>query len=173
MLVNPKKDLYLAIKDRLIDQVKALKHIRLYNNQFDRETVEEAWAYPCAFIEFNQMLHEAAAYNQQRSNFVVRVYVGFESLKTEDLEIFDLVQEIYIALQGYSGQLFSSLQRIEETQDTDHDNVIVWQIDFSTMVSDCVSDPRDGLEETIITQIHINTDLDIDNPVVRSGDGQF
>lgn len=173
MAVNPKKDLYLAIKDRLIDKVKAVQHIRLYNNQFDRETVEEAWAYPCVFVEFTQMLHEAVAYNQQQGDFIVRVYVGFESLKTEDLEIFDLVQDIYVALQGFSGQLFSSLQRVEETQDTDHDNVIVWQIDFSTMVADCTSDPRADLQETTIATLEVNKQLDVDNPIIRSGDGVF
>jgi len=170
---NPKKDLYLAVKGRILDQVKSIKHVLLYNNQFDRETVEEAFTYPNCFIEFVQMIHSGVTLNQQKSDIQIRVHIGFESLEKEDLTMFDLIQEVYVALQGLDGDLFSALQRIEERQDIDHDNVIVWQLDFECNLTDCSSDPRANLDEVVIGTLEIGADLDIDNDIIRSGDGVF
>lgn len=170
---NPKKDLYLDVRQRILDKVPEVKHVLLFNNQFDRDTEEEAFTYPCVFIEFLQLIHSGVASNQQKSDIQIRLHVGYESLKTEDLGLLDLVQSVHLAVQGFSGQLFSGLQRIEERQDIDHDNVQVWQIDYETNLTDCVTDPKANLKSFTIANLEIDKDLDIDNDIVRTGDGDF
>ena len=170
---HPKRDLFLAIKARLFDQVKEIKHIRLFNNQFQRDTVEEAYNPDAVFIEFLQLTWVGVARNQQTADTVIRLHINFESLKTEDLEVFERVQKVYLALQGFNGPLFSSMQRVNDEQDTDHDNVIVWKTDFHTQMQDCTSDPRASLDTFTISQIDIDAQLDIDYEIIRTGDGIF
>lgn len=170
---NAKKDLYLAVRQQILDKVPAVKHVLLFNNQFDRDTEEEAFTYPCVFFEFVQLIHSGVTLNQQKSDIQIRLHIGYESLFTEDLGIFDLIQDINVAIQGFSGPLFSGLQRIEERQDLDHDMCNIWQIDYECNLTDCATDPRANLKEHTIATLVINKELDIDNPIIRTGDGNF
>lgn len=171
--MNAKKDLYLDVKKRIKDEVKDVKHVLLFNNQFDRDNIEEAFTYPCVFIEFVQLIHTGVVQNQQKSDIQIRLHIGYESLETEDLGIFDLVQNIHIAVQGFSGAFFSGLQRIEERQDLDHDNINIWQVDYECNLTDCITDPRNKQIQHTITSLELEKELDIDNPIIRSGDGNF
>lgn len=173
-MANPKRDLYLAIRQQILNEVKEIKHVLFYNNQFDRDNEEEAFLYPNCFIEFNQMLWTSTTQGQQRGDIDVKVYLGFERYETESLTIFDTIQNVFVALQGFAtGVLFSPLNRIEEEQDVNHDNVIVWTITFKTSLIECESDTRTGLTETTIATLEILKEIDIDNEVIRTGDGDF
>jgi len=170
---HPKRDLYLSLKFRLLS-IEGVDHVRLYNNQIQRDTVEEAYKQGnTVFIEFIQLTWTNVTLNQQRSETIVRLHIVFESLLTEDLALFERVQTIHLAIQGFNGPLFTSMQRTNEEQDTDHDNIIVWKTDYTTQLSDCTTDPRASLDTHTITQIEINSMLDIDDLVIRSGDGDF
>jgi len=170
---NPKKDIYNAIKARILDQVQEIKHVLLFNNQFEKDNQEEAFLYPNAFIEFSQLLSTGTTQQVQNVDMNVTIYMGFERYETESLTIFDTIQSVYIALQGFSGACFSGLQRIEEVQDTDHDNVIIWKTIFSTTATDAEAHPSNKLVEANVTNLNITSDLDIDNDVIRTGDGVF
>jgi hypothetical protein len=170
---HPKRDLYLALKSRLLS-ITGVEHVRLYNNQIQRDTVEEAYKQGnTVFVEFIQLTWTGAASGQQRGETVVRLHVVFESLLTEDVTLFERVQNVHLSIQGFNGPLFTSMQRTNEEQDTDHDNIIVWKADYITQLSDCTTDHRSGLDTHTITQVEINAQLDIDNEIVRSGDGDF
>ncbi|MCH7902756.1 hypothetical protein IIC68_03310 [archaeon] len=58
--------------------------------------------------------------------------------------------------------------RIAERQDTDHDRVIDWQMDFSTMMLQL------GEESGVIIpggtlDVEVDVDLKIDNDIIRTG----
>lgn len=170
---NPKKDVYLAIKEQILCEVKEVKTVQLWNNQPNRTNEEEAFLYPAAFIEYEQLLWDGNTLQTQSGNTNIKIYATFERYNTDDTTFFDTVQEIYVALQGFGGACFSGLQRIEERQDIDHDQVIIWEMIFNTTITDGEADPRLKRVPATITDLDILTDLDIDNPVIRTGDGNF
>jgi len=174
-MANVKKDIYLAVKARVLDQVKEIKHFLLFNNQFDRDNEEEAFSYPNAFLEFVQMIWTNSTKQQQEGDVHITLWLGFERYEKESLTVFDTIENVHKALQGDAvGSLFTGLQRIEEQQDTDHDNVIIWKVTYSTQITDCETDTDSGKQQFIIgDNLTINKDLDIDNTVIRTGDGVF
>ena len=55
--------------------------------------------------------------------------------------------------------------------DVDHDNVLVWNIVFVSTVTDENSSRFNDLTVTTPTMIQINSSIDIDNIIIRTGDG--
>ena len=163
------KTVYSAILDRLKTYVPELKTIRLFNNQFANENRENAFDYPAAFIEFRRMDYDTAQQGYQKGNYTVSIHMGFVHYETETLVPFDLIHKIYSVLQGFQGATFTSLMRTTDIQDVNHDNLIVWRTDFDFMATDCPD--LINKVETTITELEINRDLDIDNQVIRTGDG--
>ena len=173
-MANPKKDIFLSIRKQVLDQVKEINHMLLFNNQFDRDNEEEAFSYPNCFFEYVQLIWNGNIKQTQTGETQIKLHLGFERYETESLTIFDTIQKVYLALQGFSDtNLFTGLQRIEEEQDTDHDQVIVWTITFSTQITDCEANPDATKQQIIIGDLEIIKKLDIDNPIIRTGDGKF
>ena len=78
-------ELYLDIKARILDQVTDLKDVRLFNNQFLRSNndttdnnTEQAFLYPCCFIEFTDIEYKQQLQNIQEFLGTMRLYIGFE-----------------------------------------------------------------------------------------------
>lgn len=137
------KTLYTELKTEL-ESITALKYVRLFNNQFEHENDNEAFLYPCAFIDFEPTECRDLLMGVQQYDFNVCVYLGFESYKTEDIDILDLKQEIYIKLQRFNStsKMFSMLSRISDTQNFDHDNTQVYEIRFRVTGKDFEADIR-------------------------------
>lgn len=171
--------------------ITELKTIGLYNSQFDREEDEWVRDYPKGFIEFATIpwlppkqttgkgTSSGNTVKQQDSGeVIITIHIGFSYLQDADVSfpLLDvIVQKVYLALQGLSGSYYGPLKRVEERQDPDHDRVLDWQMDFSTMLQEC-GEADSGLVDAndpigTITDITINKDLDIDNPIIRTGDG--
>lgn len=171
---DAKQFLYESIKAQIKAQAPSIKHILLYNSQFDNEKREDAILYPNCFVELSQISWTSQTQGQQRGDVDITIHVGMERYQRESDTTWATIQEVFLALQGFAvGVLFAPLNRIEEIQDIDHDQVIVWKMIFKTSLTECDSDTRAGLDETTITDLCILTDFDIDNPVIRTGDGVF
>lgn len=172
--MNIKRDIYQAIRAQILANVPEIKHCLLFNNQYNKDNEEEAFSYPNAFFEYSQLIWQDVVNQQTKADANITIHLGFERYQTEDLTYFDTIKSVYLALQGFSiGSLFTGLKRIEEVQDTDHDNVIVWKIIFSTQITDCEATADASREQFTITSLEVQTDLDIDQPVIRTGDGNF
>jgi hypothetical protein len=155
--MSTKKDFYLAVRAQL--ETAGVKHVRLYNSQFDEMDNENTFAFPCAFIEFTQLDWLTKSEGYQEADTVVRIHVGFESVKTEELEILDLLETIHSNLQGlHNPEYFTPLDRAFEGQDTNHDNVIVWLLDYDTLLSDNSGNRNLKLVKTTITDLEVNKD---------------
>ena len=166
------KDFYNSLKTQ-IETVSAVKTVRLFNNQFNKDSEENAWAYPAVFIEFLDINWETTQLANQQGSLTIRLHQGFESYATEDLAILDTLQLINAAVHGYQGASFTALQRTNEEQDTDHNQVIIWRTDYITDLVDCSATVKKDLVSATVTEIEILKDLDIDNYVIRTGDGDF
>lgn len=174
------KPLYLSLRTKL-ETITGLKYVRLFNNQFERSNNdnpdgnnEEAFPYPCAFIEFpsdNEQVSAGAG--AKRLNVIVRVHIGFESYKLEDLEVFDLVTLVQDALEGHTDTSFTPLAYSAQRMDYDHNNVYVYQFDFKTTYSDDTKYiKRNAIIKEAPTDLGLTVTLDIDNDIIRTGDGQ-
>ena len=97
-LKNGAKTLYTEIKTEL-EAITGIKYVRLWNNQFERENVNEAFRYPCCLIEFEPTECRDLLNGVQQYDFVVCIHLGFESYKTEDID--KLFEEIKTNLVSF------------------------------------------------------------------------
>ena len=183
-MANVKKAVFESIRDHLAANVKddngkvILGLVALFNNQFDNEDRENAFPYPNVFIEFGTIDWIKKSRNIQQGEVTFTIHCGFESYVTNSIEndaaIFDILERIHKALQGFSdGECFNPLDRVTERQDTDHDNVVVWEMDYTTILLDTAP----ATELKLVTSpgphdLEVIGDLDIDNDVIRTGDGE-
>lgn len=154
--MSAKKKLYLAVKERVL-QNSSVKHCALFNNQFDNMSEENPFLFPCVFVEFSQLQYVTKSEGYQEADAVIRLHVGFESYKTEELEVLDLLDDLHEDLQGFHiNDEFTPLDRNFEGQDTNHDNVIVWQMDYDTLLSDNSGNRNKKLTLTTIGDLEID-----------------
>lgn len=156
--MSTKKDFYLAVKKTILAET-GVKHCRLYNSQFDEMDGEDTFPFPCAFIEFSTLDWKTKSEGYQEAETTIKIHVGFESVKTEELEILDLLEEIHAELQGKHDPLYyTPMDRTFEGQDTNHDNVIVWQVDYDTLLSDNAGNRNNKLVKTTIENLDASAD---------------
>ena len=163
--------LYDAISAQIKAEVAAIKAVQLWNNQVDNEKEEEARIHPSAYIEFSSIVWDELTKGSSEGQIVVTIKTVIERLQTDDRTFLTIVDDVYKALQLFQGVQFTPLKRIAERQDTDHDNVIVWESDFSTLLVDCTAD-TDQDKPTVTATLDLDVELDIDNDVIRTGDGE-
>lgn len=134
-----KIELYNAIKTALLNAVyvkednttDTIKTVALWRNQLKREAEEMPVKFPAVFIEYlpsNYMEHSSKAY--QTVDLTVRLHVCFESKKTEDVDIFHLIDRVHFLVQGLQASNFGNMKRRNEEQDFDHDNMQDYQMDY-------------------------------------------
>lgn len=175
------KSLYLAVKGRIEDQCPSIKYVKLFNNQFlhsNNDNVDkndqEAFPYPCCFIEFpgdNQP--SSSGYGAKRLEVQVRLHIGFVSYKLEALDVFDVAAEVQEAIENWGTDGITPLTYLSQRMDHDHDNVYIYTFDFMTNWSDDTAYvKRDLIENEVNRTLEANIDLDIDNIVIRTGDGE-
>lgn len=154
------KDLYTEIRTELED-ITGIKYVRLWNNQFERENVNRAFQFPCCLIEFEPTEGRDLLNGVQQYDFVVCIHLGFESYKTEDIDILDLKQQVFIKLGNFlsTTNMFSYLSRESETQNFDHDNIQDYQIRFKVTGKDFDGDTRPNTPVTV-TVLTTNITLD-------------
>jgi len=122
---------------------KTFNKVGLWNSQILNEPIENSFNFPAAFVHFStinwQTLNNAGGYHtgiqeQQRANeSIITIHICHKHL--EDAEdsfpiIHEINQKVYFALQGQQTETYGPFLRREERQDTNHDAVIDWQMDF-------------------------------------------
>lgn len=175
-----------------INKISEIETIRLWNNQFDTISTERAFNFPAVFIEFSEIPWTTSnlkpsrlgpqgdtTKEQKGEGALITIHIGFSRLEDETISfpiIDPIIDKIYFAIQGLKrNERYTSLLRVSETQDTDHERVIDWQMAFSTMLFQC------GELDTTLTEIpggtlelELDTDLDIEVATqkgIRTGDG--
>lgn len=156
--MSAKRDTYLAIKKQL-EEKTSIKHVLLYNSQFQNMDREKSFEFPCVFVEFLQLAWSPKTRGVQEAEATIRLHVGFENLMREELHKFDVIDnEVHKWIEGLEGCNFGKLTRVNEEQDINHDNVYVWIIDYAVIITD-ESGARIGrLQSTNVTDFPINVD---------------
>jgi hypothetical protein len=178
-----KKQVFTDIKLLIGCYAKYINTVEMWNNQVDvdsNERRELPFAFPAAFVSFEQIDWQPGnnKKEQRTASFIIGIRVVVEDYLWNTAEYFKIVDAVNYALHGRSTTHTTYLQRVEEIQDVDHDNCVVWQINYLCSYMEEINPPAgetDGTSQVTLTidDIEINKDLDIDNPVVRTGDGTF
>lgn len=167
--MSVKTDLYLAVKKRVLNTT-GVKHFALFNSQFDNIEQEQLFPFPCVFLEFADLQYETVAKGGQKGDFILRLHVGFESVATEDLQLLELLEELHQKIQGFGNEgesedgFFLPMNRVSEAQDTNHDNITVWQVEYSSLVHDNSGHVNNGLIKTELTTLDVDLDPDTYKP---------
>lgn len=174
-----------------INKISEIEIVELWNSQLVNEDKETPVNFPAVFIEFadipwtstnlkpSKLGSEGDVTKQQKGEgALITLHITFSELENETVsfpKISPTIDKVYFAIQKLSGTFYGPLLRVAERQDTDHDRVIDWQMDFNTTIFEC------GELDTSLTKItggtlgvKVNVDLDIDTPTqkgVRTGDG--
>lgn len=185
--MSAKLDIFNDIVTEL-KKISEIETIELWNSQLDNENKEIAFNFAAVFIEFadipwtstNQQPSRLGAEGnvskqQKGEGALITLHIAFNPLENETVSfplISPIIDKVYSAVQGLNKEFYTPLLRVAERQDTDHDRVIDWQMDFSTMMFECGE--LDGtLTEISGGTIDVVPDivLDIDNDKIRTGDG--
>jgi hypothetical protein len=141
--MNPKLQLFDALALMVAEKLPEIKTFRLFNNQFEKEGVEKAFAFPAVFVEFLSTEYTSQSESRQIGETMVRFYLGFHSLKTEDRRVFEVAHDLNFWVQNFSVEnLTTPFDRKREVQDVDHESVIVWKMEYSTLVIDNTANRR-------------------------------
>lgn len=170
-----KKEFFENIKTKLETDLNGdIQHIALWNSQIDNEQIEKPFRFPALFIEFSSIEYRSEMQGLQKIDLEFVIHCCFSQL-VDDIDLLDTVQNVALSLHKYSGDYFSAITRVSETHDVDHDRVIDWQITFNTTLTDELTFRENNLTQInspAVVTLEITRDLDIDNDVIRTGDGQ-
>jgi hypothetical protein len=160
--MNPKLQIFDALALMLAEKVPEIKTFRLYNNQFVKEGVEKAFAFPALFLEFSALEYSSKGESLQVGEAVVRFHLGFVSLKTEDRAVFELESKLYFHLQGFNvAGVSTPLDRKREVQDVDHGALNVWQIEYSTLIADNTANRKNKMNLLVgIPSLEVNKEVE-------------
>lgn len=138
-------ELYTELKKHIANELPNIKNVRLFNNQFNREDVENGFLYPCVMIQFSSQNFRELSQGVQQCDITVTLHLGFESYKDEDTYILEMKQDLYKVVNRFRDGNFSRLSRTAERQNFDHNNIQVYEMDFLTTGNDF----RDDIRPTI------------------------
>jgi hypothetical protein len=156
-----------------INAVGSFRCFGLYNDQFAREGVEDVVTYPAVFIQFEGMDWEprlSTVKNLQEAPIEINLHIGFKRLDKDNESVLAEVDQLFVALEGFTNDEFDPLRRIRETPDTSYDNVEVWILTFKTRLRDTQATMVGTITHTITAlEARDNSSLKIDNDVIRTG----
>lgn len=145
-----KKDIYLALCEQLNTKLNGLNGVPKLQ-WIDKDMGQLNWLdeyhpipKPAVLIKFGRTQWETTTGGLQQGDSIIEVSVLFDNMAdsfdgstNQDLalEFFDFNEEVFEALQGFCGENFSALVRIEDDEDTDHKNFIVTPMRFATVIT--------------------------------------
>lgn len=145
-----RKQLYLAVIQRLKTITSAngepvLKHFDLWNQNVAFIEQEAIFGMPAVFIEFTPIDWKTLGGGVQTANIVFHLHIvtatpgsaaDGSDFQPDALQLFDLLEDIHRALNGFRGQHFRMMQRISSQTNHNHEEVIESIETFSVNVDD-------------------------------------
>jgi hypothetical protein len=143
--------LYNEIKTAL-EAITGIQHVSLWNNQFANENQENAFLYPCVFIQFTDSNFQDLTKGVQMYDCLITLHIGFESYEDTDTDILTLKQTIFAAMHRLQTSTTATmLMRVDERQNFDHSNVQAYEQDYKVTVKDFTADNRASTSHTVTT----------------------
>lgn len=140
------KQFLIDIKNRL-NEIESVKYVQIFNNQIDRLESGDSisFALPAVFIEVTPQSIEQAGRYDEVYNLQVNIHILHEfyngSNFDENLDVFDVKQEVYKSLKNFQGTGGSSWTRVNEIQDFDHNQLYHFIQTYQTTYVDIDAEP--------------------------------
>lgn len=138
------KQIYNALIERL-QTIKKLKYIDMDTGQIEvgyADTKRPAIAYPAALITIAVSRHKDITELTQLCSARITIRIAddtpmrtaaHQKERSASLEIYDLVEEVRAALQGFTDdETFSPLSRVSQERERQSNNLFVYRLDFET-----------------------------------------
>lgn len=133
-----KKEYYLQIK-ALLEGIREVGPVSMWQNNLINDT-DRLQRYPMLFIQFTSVPYLTNAGNQQESNAsTFTVHILHKAIDTEDTQIFDISQAVFVALQR------AGFRRLQEQSNYFGTEIIDWQITFEA--------PRFTDDDAVVSKI--------------------
>jgi hypothetical protein len=152
-----------------------IKTIDLFNNQYllENPKKEHPVNYPAVYIEFTQTSWEDMTAGLKKGSSMIRFHIVQNSMKdtanihkqssnmqTNILSHYTLANQIVAKLEGYTPCTgLTSLSKVEEQNDTNHDQVIAEVFAFSYDRLDTDSSAMKSYIDKIITNFQVTGEL--------------
>jgi hypothetical protein len=163
------KEVIQLLVNRL-NLIPEIKEVRIFNNQLEHLEEEYQFIFPAALIEPFDISYLTLSTELQEVTCGVRIHIIADSpLQGQEMTIYELGEAVNQWLYQYTGNgNLSPLVRTTAELDFNHSNVYVYKIEYTTRFVDKTI-PLEQSEITL-TDFITNIQLDIDSPVIRSGD---
>ncbi len=146
------KTIYTAIIARLKEQVPALKWTDMNIGQL--ETIERpSVMFPCALVTIKIPKASDESHTGKTQNCVgqINITLGFdvpertsgnapEANRLQGLAAYDVIADVYAALQGFYTEKFNSLSRTNQGEGTIKNGVFRYPISFSVEFEDATAE---------------------------------
>lgn len=151
------------------DGITAKLYARVWNNQVNSERRGELYDFPkpAGFVEIiNQVQFQEIGGNFRAADLGINIHLVHEYYNADgtfeqDLEIFDLRDQVIALLSQYQPTGCGLMVCVNESQDTDHDNVYHYIIGFVTHFIDSKASPYDPTRNNYLEK-EPPTDLQLD-----------
>lgn len=119
------EEILLAVMAKL-SEITSLRWVDINVGQMDSETPPVD--YPCALVDVSSINYRSAGGRRQTGEALVEVELFFTvrspsnssapaRVREQAFKHFNTIKEVYVALQGLSGECFSGLNRVELKRD--------------------------------------------------------
>lgn len=164
--MSVKLELYNLIKTA-IATVTEVETFGKFNNQFNTEDQECPFNNPSVFFEFAEIGWQEQSTQYQNSNSTQQqksgelqftLHIGYWSHEDEEdkfLALLELVHKIHIAVTGIQSDNINPIKRLNEIDDSDHTEPIVWRVIYSTMITES-GEELNVTPESVAVQVDIN-----------------
>lgn len=148
--------IYNSIKQSLPQEIK---QFNLWNNQVSKVKSGDInpLRYPAVFVQFENEYNQLSV-GRQEINGTFILYLCLQSLKHDDQDILLWKDYVYQSLsKNLPKNGFQDFYRVFEVQDTDYDNLIIWQQEYSySYIDDTV---RDEMNNIIVNPFTLDTNV--------------
>lgn len=147
------KTVYSAVITRLKAKVKALRWIDLDTGQLERSPalnpeVERApMAFPCALVGIAIYNAKDITTDDQDCEARITIRLAFNHemrtgadtlspVRTVSLKPYDVIADVYAALQGWGTENFNPLSRMSQQKENSRNGLFIYRVEFMTEFED-------------------------------------
>lgn len=130
--------------------------VALFNNQYRKEEVEEAYGLPAVFVEFSTAIYSRGGRCIDEVEDRIRIHIEQKNFVTyrhnhdnlaAAMDVLRFINAIHVILAGISSTAFGPLYRVARELDTDHGNAPVHIYEYATQYADLSTDRyRDSVQ---------------------------
>lgn len=159
-----KLEYYNELKNHIKTNVPEMRFVGFFNDQFNKENLEQSIDDPCCLIKMQpqNFRDTGAGLGIQEYDILLTLYIGYSNFKDQGEDILDFAEKINKAVHRFVPSLsvadmgyIGKAMRTDERPNYDHDQRIVYEIDYLVHFKDYTADNRRTKEVTLTENISV------------------